>query len=97
MSDQVPTHPTDQAPPDLPGAVTSAILPVDAPVPDDLSEDEDDIIQRKRPLADLVKTKIDEEASDQGDVDDLFGDDEDDQEQREAASYVCWLRPSATP
>ncbi|CAD0096983.1 unnamed protein product, partial [Aureobasidium vineae] len=86
MSDQVPTDPSDQAPPDLPGAVTSAILPADEPVPDELSEDEDDIIPRKRPLGDLVNTKIDEDdASDMGDDDDLFGDGGDDDEQENVA------------
>jgi hypothetical protein len=93
MSDQVPIDPSDQAPPDLPGAVTSAILPVDEPVPDELSEDEDDIIPRKRPLGDLVKTKIDDEASDL--EDDLFGDDPDEDEQEEAAPYatsICATR-----
>jgi hypothetical protein len=93
MSDQVPTDPSDQAPPDLPGAVTSAILPVDEPVPDELSEDEDDIIPRKRPLGDLVKTKIDDEASDL--EDDLFGDDPDEDEQEEVAPYatsICATR-----
>ena len=88
MSDQVPTDPSDHAPPDLPGAVTSAILPVDDPVPDELSEDEDDIIPRKRPLGDLVNTKIDEdEASDMGDDNDLFGDADDD-DQEETAPYA---------
>jgi len=88
MSDQVPIDPSDQAPPDLPGAVTSAILPVDEPVPDELSEDEDDIIPRKRPLGDLVNTKIDEdEASDLGDDNDLFGDDPD-EDQEETAPYA---------
>ena len=88
MSDQVPTDPSDQAPPDLPGAVTSAILPADEPVPDNLSEDEDDIIPRKRPLGDLVNTKIDEdEASDMGDDNDLFGDADDDN-QEETAPYA---------
>ncbi|KAG9692686.1 hypothetical protein KCU95_g18546, partial [Aureobasidium melanogenum] len=86
MSDQVPTDPSDQAPPDLPGAVTSAILPADDPVPNDLSEDEDDIIPRKRPLGDLVNTKIDEdEGSNMGNDDDLFGDGGDDDEQEQAA------------
>ncbi|KAG9997683.1 hypothetical protein KCU78_g16829, partial [Aureobasidium melanogenum] len=86
MSDQVPTDPSDQAPPDLPGAVTSAILPADEPVPNDLSEDEDDIIPRKRPLGDLVNTKIDEdEISNMGDDDDLFGDGGDDDEQEQVA------------
>jgi hypothetical protein len=94
MSDQVPTDPSDQAPPDLPGAVTSAILPVDEPVPDELSDDEDDIIPRKRPLGDLVKTKIDDEASDL--EDDLFGDDPDDEEQDEVAPYVISLCATRT-
>ena len=88
MSDQVPIDPSDHAPPDLPGAVTSAILPADEPVPDELSEDEDDIIPRKRPLGDLVNTKIDEdEASDLGDDNDHFGDDPD-EDQEEAAPYA---------
>lgn len=87
MSDQVPIDPSDQAPPDLPGAVTSAILPADEPVPDELSEDEDDIIPRKRPLGDLVNTKIDEDASDIGDDDDLFGDDPD-KDQEGSAPYA---------
>jgi hypothetical protein len=98
MSDQVPTDPSDQAPPDLPGAVTSAILPADEPVPDELSEDEDDIIPRKRPLGDLVNTKIDDEASDMGDDNDLFGDDPD-EDQDETAPYApfqCATRISAT-
>jgi hypothetical protein len=89
MSDQVPTDPSDQAPPDLPGAVTSAILPVDEAVPDELSEDEDDIIPRKRPLGDLVKTKIDDEASDL--EDDLFGDDPDEDDQEEPAPYAPYV------
>lgn len=88
MSDQVPTDPSDQAPPDLPGAVTSAILPADEPVPDDLSEDEDDVIPRKRPLGDLVNTNIHEdEASDIADDNDLFGDADDD-DQEETAPYA---------
>ncbi|KAH0200321.1 hypothetical protein KCU90_g27067, partial [Aureobasidium melanogenum] len=63
-----------------------AILPADEPVPNDLSEDEDDIIPRKRPLGDLVNTKIDEdEGSNMGDDDDLFGDGGDDDEQEQVA------------
>ena len=73
----------------FPGETVSAVLPADEPVPDILKDDddeeEDDDIPRARPRGDRVNTVHDDEGSNLGDEDDLFGDGGDDEEQEEAA------------
>lgn len=74
------------------GAVSSAILPSDAKVPNDLSElnqdvdddddDDDEDVPRSRPRGPKVNGAQDEEEDDEqlGDDDDLFGDGDEDED-----------------
>lgn len=89
MADEVPspesTHVVE--PNSFPGETISAVFPADAPVPDvlkDDDEDDDDDIPRARPRGDRVNTVNDDEGSNLGDEDDLFGDGGDDEDQEEA-------------
>lgn len=80
MAASGPPDPSKLAEPDLPTKITSAIVPPDEEVPDDLDEDEDllPVARRRGNRAIDTKENVDDAPADE---DDLFGDEVDGEEE----------------